>query len=270
VKNKIQLQAAITSGAADVFLLDFACASVDIEGLKAEHPELQFYLQLPDILREKKAESVQKIAGRALLFDGIVIKTFDEIGLVKELAQGPRKWQIIGDAFLYAYNTEALAFYKSFFPEMKFILPDELTDREISQLIAAAREQGIAAEQDFIYKAYGYQPLMITNQCLNRNYAGCEKPLMQFADEKKNQFYITSECGQCYDIIYNGQPTVMLDKMSETDEGFEIDGIVYSNIMYDFTIEPKEDITRILSGTPEGENGLVSNLTRGHHYKGVE
>ncbi|MDO4735101.1 MAG: hypothetical protein Q4A51_07550, partial [Lachnospiraceae bacterium] len=158
VKNKIQLQTALAYGKSDALLLDFGCASVDIEALKSEYPGMQFCLQLPDILREKKAESVKKIAERALLFDGVVIKTFDEIGLVEELiaengesrkkqdaaaevpAQKPNKWQIIGDAFLYAYNTEALAFYKSFFPEMKFILPDELTDREIAQLIAAARE----------------------------------------------------------------------------------------------------------------------------------
>ena len=257
---------AVAYESADVFLLDFACASVDIEALKAEHPGVQFYLQLPDILREKRTESVQKIAARALLFDGIVIKTFDEIGLVKELVQESCEWQIIGDAFLYAYNTEALAFYKSFFPEMKFILPDELTDWEIRQLIVQAEEKGVAEESDFIYKAYGYQPLMITNQCLNRNYAGCEKPLMQFADEKKNQFYITSECGQCYDVIYNGQPTVMLDKIGKTEEDFLIDGIRFSNLLLDFTIETEDEMKQILADP----HSPVKRLTRGHHYKGVE
>ena len=265
VKNKIQLQAALAYGKADALLLDFGCASVDIEALKSEYPGMQFCLQLPDILREKKAESVKKIAERALLFDGVVIKTFDEIALVKEVFNGAGK-QIIGDAFLYAYNTEALAFYKNFFPDMKFILPDELTDREIRQLIVQAEEKGVAEESDFIYKAYGYQPLMITNQCLNRNYAGCEKPLMQFADEKKNQFYITSECGQCYDIVYNGQPTVMLDKMTDEGDTFCIDDTSFNHILLDFTIETEDEMRQILSDP----DSPVKRLTRGHHYKGVE
>ena len=265
VKNKIQLQTALAYGKADTVLLDFGCASVDIEALKSEYPGMRFYLQLPDILREKRTESVQKIAERALLFDGIVIKTFDEIALVKEVFHGAGK-QIIGDAFLYAYNTEALAFYKNFFPDMKFILPDELTDREIRQLIVQAEEKGVAEESDFIYKAYGYQPLMITNQCLNRNYAGCEKPLMQFADEKKNQFYITSECGQCYDIVYNGQPTVMLDKMTVEGDTFCVDDTSFNHILLDFTIETEDEMRQILSDP----DSPVKRLTRGHHYKGVE
>ena len=282
VKNKIQLQAAVNSEVADVLLLDFGCASVDIAAMKIEHPQTKFYLQLPDVLREKKAVSVKKIAEKALSFDGIVIKTFDEIALVNEVLaeksdvkdQGFDKWQIIGDAFLYAYNTEALAFYKNFFPNMKFILPDELTDREIMQLIESAKEKGIAERSDFIYKVYGYQPLMITNQCLNRNYTGCEKPLLQFADEKKNQFYISSECGQCYDIVYNGQPTVMLDKMEATDAGFEIEGTVFNNILLDFTVETENEMDLVLGMI--GNEQLSVNvperfrLTRGHHYKGVE
>ena len=282
VKNKKQLQSAVNGKAADVLLLDFGCASVDIESLKSEHSDLSFFLQMPDILREKKSDSVKKIAERALLFDGILIKTFDEIALVNEVLaeksdvedQDFDKWQIIGDAFLYAYNTEALAFYKNFFPNMKFILPDELTDREIIQLIESAKEKGIAEKSDFIYKVYGYQPLMITNQCLNRNYTGCEKPLLQFADEKKNQFYISSECGQCYDIVYNGQPTVMLDKMEATDAGFEIEGTVFHNILLDFTVEKENEMDMVLGMTGEGKLTVSVperfRLTRGHHYKGVE
>ena len=274
VKNKIQFEEALRFARVDQLIADFGCASLDIENIRKEHPEKKIYLQLPDVLREKKAESVKKIAEKAFLFDGIVIKNFDELGLLLELVNGEQKlsddFQVIGDSFLYAYNLSAISFYRGFFPQMKFILPDELTDRENAKLMAEAEKECGVPSEDFIYQLYGYQPLMITNQCLNRNYAGCEKPLLRFEDEQKRQFFITSECGQCYDIIYNGQPTVMMDKMSETDEGFEIDGIVYPNIMFDFTIEPKEEIARILSGTPEGENELVSNFTRGHHYKGVE
>ena len=258
VKNKIQLQTVLECKEVDTLIADFGCQSLDIESIKKAHPETSFYLQLPDILREKKAESVRKIAEKALDFGGIVIRNFDEIGLLEDvLKKAPERMpKILGDSFLYAYNTSAISFYKGLFPDMKFLLPDELTDREIEELADAAEAQLGIKREDFIYKIYGYQPLMITNQCLNRNYTGCEEPLLSFSDEKKNRFFITSECGQCYDIVYNGQPTVMLDKAEVFESGF--------GLLYDFTIETEEEIRRILEG------GVPEKLTRGHHYKGVE
>ena len=97
---------------------------------------------------------------------------------------------------------------------------------------------------------------------------------MQFADEKKNQFYISSECGQCYDIVYNGQPTVMLDKMEAADAGFVIEGATLNNILIDFTVETENEMDLVL-GMIGNEQLPVSvperfRLTRGHHYKGVE
>ncbi len=279
VKNKIQFQEVLAFDQVNRVIADFSCAALDIETIRKEHPEKKFYLQLPDVLREKKAESVARIAEKAKLFDGIVIKNIDEMGLLKEILKAYEgseatadleNWQLIGDSFLYAYNTSALSFYRSHFPAMQFILSDELTDREAQQLILSAENEVGISPEEFICKVYGYQPLMITNQCLNRNYAGCEKPLMQFADEKKHQFYITSECGQCYDIVYNGQPTCMLDKLTEAPDGFEMDGFVYQNILIDFTIEPEAEVRRILSGFFGGEKELCLNFTRGHHYKGVE
>lgn len=262
----------------NVMLADFGCASLDIEGIRKEHPEKKFFLQLPDVLREKKAESVKSLAEKALRFDGVVIKNQDEIGLLKEVfaaSEMPEDFAVIGDSFLYAYNSDAVAFYKSFYPQMKFVLSDELTDREAAELIKLAEMRGAAVPSDFIYKAYGFQPLMITNQCMNRNYAGCAKPLMEFADEKRNHFYISSECGQCYDIVYNGQPTVMLDKIVRTPNGFNIAGYRYQSILLDFTIESEEEIDGILWSFFEYLEGNdepleFPKLTRGHHAKGVE
>lgn len=258
-------------------IADFGCASLDIRKIKEEHPEKRFYLQLPDVLREKKSDSVKEIAEKAAAFDGIVIKNIDEFGLLRSLEEAgvldlsDPAYHIVGDSFLYAYNAEAVSFYRSFYPQMELILSDELTDREAEALIKSAEERGAAAPSDFIYKAYGYQPLMITNQCMNRNYAGCAKPRMRFSDEKKNSFYITSECGQCYDIVYNGLPTVMLDKLEQDADGFTAGGIRISQILLDFTIEEEEEIGRILKDFPWGPEGTAEfrKQTRGHHLKGV-
>lgn len=276
-KNRKQMKPVLSCDAVRTVIADFGCASIDIQKIKEEHPEKRFYLQLPDVLREKKADSVKEIAEKAAAFDGIVIKNFDEFGLLTELKEAgvfdlsDPDYHIVGDSFLYAYNADAVAFYKSFYPRMELILSDELTDREAEALRKTAEERGVAAPSDFIYKAYGYQPLMITNQCMNRNYAGCAKPLMRFSDEKKNAFYITSECGQCYDIVYNGLPTVMLDKLEQDGEGFLSGGIRFDQILLDFTIEDEDEIGRILRGFPCGPEKAAEfrKQTRGHHLKGV-
>lgn len=263
VKNKTQLKSVLSFDRITAVIADYGCASADIKKLKEEHPEKRFFLQLPDVLREKKSGSVKQLAEKGLLFDGIAVKNPDELGLLAEPEFKENLRELIGDAFLYAYNSEAIAFFRSLFPGMRFILSDELTDREAEELIASASGQGIAEPEDFIYKIYGYQPLMITNQCMNRNYAGCMKPLMQFADEKRNRFFISSECGQCYDIVYNGQPTVMTDKLNSA----------FKNILFDFTIEDDGEIRRILNGFLSGDKASVfipEKLTRGHHFKGVQ
>ena len=283
VKNKKQLEGVLEFSGISSLILGFGCAAVHIDELKRKYPEKRFFLQMPDVLREKRADSVKKLAERALLFDGIVICSFDELGLLNEVKEevinrgenlpSEEEWQVIGDSFLYAYNTQAVSFYKSFYPDMKFLLSDELTDKEIQSFMDSASEQGFAPLADFIYKVYGYQPLMITNQCLNRNYTNCEQPLLRFSDEKKNQFYITSECGQCYDIVYNGQPTIMLDKTEFRDQGFLVEGQMYSKILLDFTIESADMIRRILKGfldKERPEDYLPGKLTRGHHYKVTE
>ena len=271
VKNKTQLLTALSFEKVRTVIADYGCAQTDPALLKKETPEKKIYLQLPDVLREKRAGSVRQIAERGALFDGIVIKNLDEIGLLKEMSRlgGPLDLEektIVGDAFLYAPNVAALSFYRSLFPTMKFILNDELSDKECAMLIQEAEAKGAAFPSDFIYKAYGYQPLMITNQCLNRNYAGCMKPLMEFADEKKNRFLITSECGQCMDIVYNGHPTFMLDKVFENETGFRAGAFSFSNLLLDFTVETEEEMRTVLSG-----NGQIPfKMTRGHHYKEIE
>ena len=278
VNNKIQMQTVVACEAVTDVIVGHACAPANPKSMKQECPGKKFYFELPEVLREKRAESVRKMAEQAMGYDGIVIKNFDEIGLLLEMAAGTGEdlsdWQIIGDSFLYAYNTSAIAFYRKLLPGIRFILPDELTDREAGGLIQSAEEKGLAEASDFIYKAYGYQPVMITNQCLGRNYSDCRKPLLKFTDEKKNRFFSAASCGQCYSVIFNGQPTNMLDKLNAADGVFTVDGQPFYSVLLDFTLEDGKEteeilkqIQKVLKGEPVR---LDQAFTRGHHYKGIE
>ncbi|MBO4835395.1 MAG: hypothetical protein J5483_04710 [Lachnospiraceae bacterium] len=255
IKTEEQLRAALESNAQfRCLIIDHAC-KMDLQAIRQEiGADCKIYLQLPDVLRQKRKEQIQTLLQQAEGFDGLVIKNLDELGLILE-AHADQRFEIIADAFLYAYNTDALQFYRDLIPNLRFMCSDELTDREA----------GVLAEhgEEFLYKVYGYQQVMITAQCFYKNYVGCDatedltddrRHLLTLRDEAGNDFYAVSECGQCYSVIYNGVPTSMLDK--DTSE--------YENLLYDFTIENAEQVRQVL------EENTCGAYTRGHHRMGVD
>ena len=251
VKTEEQLRAALESSVPfQCLVVDGACKA-DLQSIRQETgADCKIYLQLPDVLRQKRKEPVRTLLQQAEGFDGLVIKNLDELGLVLE-EHADQRFEIIADPFLYAYNKDAIRFYRELIPDLRFMYSDELTDREASVLVESSDE--------FIYKVYGYQQVMITAQCFYKNYVGCDagnggRHLLTLRDEGGNDFYAVSECGQCYSVIYNGVPTSMLDK--DTSD--------YENILYDFTIENAEQVRLVL------EENTCGAYTRGHHRIGVD
>ena len=258
IKRKEQLEAVRASQVrCDHLILDaaFVLAEREFNSLPAG---TKTYLQLPDVLRQNKKEAVKALLDKAGACEGLVIKNLDELGLLLEM-QAQERFAIIGDASLYAYNRDAIRFYRALVPEMKFICSEELTDREASELMND--------KEAFIYKVYGYQTVMITAQCFRKNNGACvlakqnsvpeqnvRRKRMDLRDETGNILYAENDCNLCHTVIYNGVPTSMLDKdMSE-----------YTNILYDFTIEEAETVKRIL------ETKQCSSYTRGHHLSPVD
>ncbi len=260
------------------------------------------YYCLPYVSRQNRLASIEQIIRSCNAGEGIVICNMDELAMLAEMKfEGP----VIADSFLYAYNSQTIDFYREYYSDMRFILSDELTDREISEI---ARVRGRSQADNFIYKIYGHQPLMITAQCISRNYTGCSKKTVPFKDERGNNFCAVSQCSQCYSVIYNGNATSMIDKAQE---------IGFANILIDFTTESADQIKQVLdlimqkmsddeisiSDRTECDNnhdgkekqtgsqeecsrenlskaarrtddnrnsGKERRITRGHHYRGVD
>ena len=247
VKTKDQLTAVKESQVrAEHLILDAALFSEGLD-LTALDSDSKVYLQLPDVLRQNRKTQIETLLNQAKDCAGLVIKNLDELGLVLE-RQMQKDCEIIGDAFLYAYNNDALRFYRELIPEMKFIYSDELTDKEARDL---------TGEKDkFIYKIYGYQTVMITAQCFRKNGGSCDQinGRTKLRDEAGNNLYAESICSLCHTVIYNGVPTSMLDKV--TGE--------YENLLYDFTIEDAETVKQIL------ETSKCTAYTRGHHLTPID
>ena len=169
---------------------------------------------------------------------------FRSLGMLQSIGyQG----ELIGDAFLYAMNSQSIQFYLELFPQMRFIGNDELTFRELKELqVDPAR---------MILKVYGRQVLMISNQCLSRNYSKCRNREQLFRGKQHDRFIAVSSCSQCYSTIYNGIGTWIADRP-------EAQG--YGHVLYDFTIERPEEMMAILRGEQPSE------FIRGHFEKGIE
>lgn len=232
------------------------CTWLADAALYEKHPDLcgrghMVYVVLPDVMREAAAERVRKLAQSLPSGAGLVAGNLDALGLLSEIGwQGP----LIGDSFLYAFNREAVDLYLSLFAQMEFLCSDELTDRELS---------GFADPERFIYKVYGHQQLMVSEQCISRNYTDCREKCLRFRDERGESFYAVSDCVSCNSRIYNGLPTYMLDKTGQ---------IPYEKRLLDFTVEDGADMRAILALYARGSATVPEKLriTRGHHYTGVD
>ena len=273
VKTEEQLERVLALSEADLLIVDASCGLKDPERIRGERKDLRVYLQLPHMMRENKADKQKALLETAESFDGIVIRNMDQIGLLKE-DSSVSFLPVIGDSFLYAYNSEAISFYRQLFPEMQFILSDELTDAEAVRMMNGSSV--FSPFEGFIYKVYGYQPLMITAQCIRKNYHGCKQGpvIVSYTDERKNRFYAAAECDQCMNVIYNGQPTDMLDKLKAEKDVFSIDGTKYDQILLDLTIETGKETEKVLQKLKDILSGRQvkpeGSFTRGHHYKGAE
>lgn len=172
------------------------------------------------------------------------------------------KGLVIADASLYAYNDNAFDFYRENMGDVCFMCSNELTLDEIHGL-----------SYDTLIKLYGHQKVMITANCIAGNYMnGCASRKMSrnvLTDDRGNRFYVRNDCAYCYNIIYNGVPTNMIDRLAET-------GISGKDCYIEFTIEDTnkvKDIMDSLELAMSGEKAVsmsVDQYTRGHYYKGID
>ena len=113
-------------------------------------------------------------------------------------------------------------------------------------------------------EVYGYQQLMVSAQCVQNTTGGCNgnNTRCYLTDRLNKQFFVASVCKYCYNLIYNGIPTVVFDIVPESMRR-QLD------LRLHFINETKEQTETIIrafleQSAPEGEK------TRGHFKRGVE
>ncbi len=226
----------------------------------------EFFISLPHICRLSQYDRLKKELEEIIdnsAITGFVIKNFEEIELLQSLITRGGSKKLIANYNLYTYNTEA----KAFFEELgisHYTAPVELNYQELKGL-------GIW-DSDLI--VYGYQPVMVSAQCLFESTSGCKKCKEgnegNLVDRLGKSFYVQANCNGCYNIIYNGQPLSLLKYTRE------INDLRPRNIRLDFTFETAEEVQKVLSAyiTEFYQKGKtmveITDYTTGHFKRGVE
>ena len=119
---------------------------------------------------------------------------------------------------------------------------------------------------------YGYQPVMFSSGCVQKNTGGCthNEGILYLTDRYQKKFAVKNCCKYCYNIIYNSSPLMLLNYRED------IERLNPANIRLDFTVESAERTREIMdmyiSVFKKNQDIDISEMdyTRGHFKRGVK
>ena len=215
------------------------------------------YIVLPAVFRQKDKAYIdnllEKISDR---ISGVVIKNIDELGYADEnLTEN-----IYIDNSLYSFNDYAYEYFKKM-KAKRITLPFELNYKELRRL----------AKEDNELVVYGKIPLMITANCINNTFGGCDRKAkdVELKDRLGINFSVFNCCNFCYNIIFNNVPLSLLDRQNK------IKCINTANLRLNFTTEDYKQTKYILEKYVKvfyynEYSDEIKEFTRGHFNRGVE
>lgn len=223
---------------------------------------------LPHVLRETSEQLLEKGMDWKQ-FDRIWVRSYDGIGFAKDTLGIPVE-KLALDAGLYVFSREASA---DFLAEgfVGYTASMELNHKELTHMENSQAELML----------YGYAPLMVSAQCVYKNYASCIKERkngsksqpehLYLNDRYQKQFEVSRNCTHCYNVIYNSQPTSLLHQARE------IRGLVFGSYRIVFRNETEQELQYILQQyTDAFVNGKEilppkeGTFTNGHFRRGVD
>jgi len=271
VQKEEQFITAISYGEINAIYADYETFSLKEIALMAEssaNAGKKFYVSLPHICRMTVYEKLKKdlvfLAGNEKV-EGFIAKNYEEVYLLQSIFKnlGLQK-KIRLNHNMYIFNREAKYFWREK-GICEFTAPLELNEKELKDL-------GLS---DCELMVYGYLPVMVSAQCLYVNTKGCKKCTPKantdyLTDRLGMKFYVTSHCGSCYNIIYNGQ------RLSLIGQAERIADLSPYGIRLDFTFENSKETSEVLSSYTDvfyyGKKVSLDfdNITTGHFKRGVE
>ncbi|TCK98211.1 putative protease [Natranaerovirga hydrolytica] len=225
---------------------------------RCHEKNIEVYVLLPYVSRQKDAtrhsEWINQLEHSSI--QGYVVKT---LGQLKQLQNSNK--EIVLDYNLYAFNNYAINEWEKL-KAYHYTVSPELHYKDMKKLPL----------EQFDLWAYGHLPLMVTDQCITHSMKTCNKQNEEqyIIDRYHKAFRVQSKCDGCYNVIYNTNPTVLIDQMEN------INRLNIKGLRLHFTNEKKEDIIHITSSFIEAfkHNKMVQlnikDFNRGHFLRGVE
>ena len=114
----------------------------------------------------------------------------------------------------------------------RFTAPLELNGRELRG----------RCNKDSEMPVYGYIPMMISAQCVQKNLDACRKnyATLTLKDRYDKEFRVKCYCGFCYNIIYNSLPYGLLKEKQDVKK------LGFNGLRLNFTLESAEETRKIL------------------------
>ena len=219
----------------------------------------KLYLAMPYIFRKRAVKLFEQYyAELKKSFDGVMIRNFESLAWLKEKNYTD---EILTDYNMYVFNHSGKAFLKQE-GISRFTASVELNGREL-------KDCGLLGG---MLSIYGYQPVMITANCIQKNTRSCErKPsLLYLTDRYQNRFPVRNECSFCYNIIYNPVPLMLMKQHKE------IRNLQPSALRLDFTMESGKETRDIINVYGDvflrERNAQLpeASYTKGHFKRGVK
>lgn len=265
VEHPAQLKAALSVPEVGAIYLDsaeFGAEQWNEWVSRCHEADKQCLLVMPHIFRDRAKEYFETHRSRleSAGFDGLVIRAWEELELVRE-------WKIsiplVMDYGIYTMNHRAENFVREMAPElpMRFTLPVELNSRELEARGSRERELLV----------YGSVPVMVTAQCIRKTVEGCSKcpEYLYLRDRKKKVFPVRNQCRFCCNTIYNSSPLSLLKDKKQ------IDRLQPEVLRLAFTSESAAQTGEVLDAYVktflyQEPVELEGEFTRGHFKRGVE
>lgn len=222
----------------------------------------KIYLMLPHVVRDTeltgRKEHFQKLCETGL--DGFLVRNLESFGQLKAL--GLEGYAVL-DANVYTANNESKEFWREQGVKRDTV-PLELNQKEIAHRDNEGSEMIV----------YGYAPMMISVQCIQKNLDKCNHQcaVLTLQDRYQKKFHAVCSCEFCYNTIYNSLP------MSLLREAGEVGRLKITKYRLAFTIEDgkltgklSEGFGKVyLHGQKPNSELLSMEVTKGHFNRGVE
>ena len=154
-----------------------------------------------------------------------------------------------------------MAFYRSF-GISDYTAPLELNAGELQELNL----------EDCELLIYGYIPVMLSAQCLEKNCVQCRKHpgFHILSDRMHKEFSVYNCCAYCYNIIYNPEPLALFG------EAFKLKKLKARSFRLAFTKEDRGEMEQVLQickdcfCSEEKPDAFELSHTKGHFRRGIK